>query len=183
VRVASEFFGHMVSFLMAAKEGEVNRLKTITLREHVRRLVDLMNTDEPFYGGLLQDPTNALSILESGGAAVVIGSDVHALGISPDNAQIDRIAHWLETTMGEDALFSTDRLQAEMEGAEQFQNVASGLLAIRISLFPRGFALWFRPEISAPSLWAGNPSKPVKTEDVNGEPRLTRRTSSAWKER
>lgn len=183
IRVACEFLGHMVSALMAAKEDDVNRLKIIELRERVGRLVHLMSTDEPFYRGLLQDPTNALSILNSGGAAVIMDTAIHTLGACPDSAQLDRLATWLDSKMGEAYIFSTDRLMDHIAEAEQYKRVASGVLAIRISRSQRRLAIWFRPEMSASVLWAGDPSKPVQVEDIRGEARLMPRSSFAiWKE-
>lgn len=183
VRVACEFLGHMVSALMAAKEDDVNRLATISFREQVARLMLLMSTEEPFYRGLLQNPTNALSILDCGGAAVIMDTAIHTLGSCPDSAEIDRIADWLETRMGETSIFATDRLVDQLSEAEPYQRVASGILAIRISPAPRRLAIWFRPEISHSVLWAGDPTKPVAVEDIRGEARLMPRSSFAiWKE-
>lgn len=183
VRLACEFLGHMVSFLMAAKENELDASKIVELHKQVAQLVQQMSTEETFYQGLLRGQTNALSILGCGGVAVVRGPDIHTLGACPEAKQIDQISTWLDVSMDQTAVFATDRLSQQMVGAEEFKSVASGLLAIRISGSPRAFALWFRPEIAVSVLWAGDPSKPVEVEDVRGEARLTPRSSFAiWKE-
>lgn len=184
VRIACEFLGHMVSFMLAAKEEEENKARIIALREGVARLTKQMSLAEPFYLGLLQNQPEGLSLLQAGGSAVVFGSEIHTCGVCPEVQDIRKIAAWVELKAGEGGIFSTDRLAEEMaEDAEDFKEVASGLMAIRICHTPKGYALWFRPELCQAVHWAGNPAKAVEVDIESGESRLTpRRSFAAWKE-
>jgi light-regulated signal transduction histidine kinase (bacteriophytochrome) len=172
----------MVSSLMAAKEDELNQRDIVRIREKMAQLVTQMSTMEPFHRGLSAGPVNARSLLSCGGAAVVYGTDVAFMGECPTNEQILEITSWLEDRFAEDPVFHTDQLSTLLDGAINYRQCASGLLAMSISRVPKAAALWFRPEMAQTVRWAGDPRKPVDVEKVNGEDRLTPRSSFAvWK--
>ena len=57
------------------------------------------------------------------------------------------------------------------------------MLAVRLSCHAPDFLLWFRPEHIEVVNWAGDPKKPVKVSETDGEVRLQPRSSFAlWKE-
>src|SRR5690606_39279062 len=60
----------------------------------------------------------------------------------PD-AVIRELAQWL--TAGRPAVFATDRLGRLFAPAAPHDNVAAGLLAIRLSRVSADFVMWFRP--------------------------------------
>ncbi len=183
VRVACEFLGHMVSLLMAAKEENEEKARMLALRERLGRLTDRLGKGDPFYQGLIGEESELLSLLDADGAAVTIGPSVHRFGNCPDDEQVRRIVAWLEMTAGEEGVYCTSGLSVEMEGAKAFRDTASGLLAVCLAKAAKIWVLWFRPEVSQTVVWAGNPAKPVETESVDGEVRLTPRGSfAAWKE-
>jgi light-regulated signal transduction histidine kinase (bacteriophytochrome) len=53
--------------------------------------------------------------------------------------------------------FDSRHLKREIEWAEEFSDVASGLLAIRISDVRQSYLMWFRPEVVSTVNWAGEP--------------------------
>ena len=90
-------------------------------------------------------PVPAVQV-DAAGAAIVFGDDCRQVGRAPNDEQVRAIIAWLEER-GETEAFSSDNLAAQMRAAEAFSNVASGLLAIRISELHPSWLLWFRPEI------------------------------------
>ncbi|MDY7015654.1 MAG: ATP-binding protein, partial [Cyanobacteriota bacterium] len=66
--------------------------------------------------------------------------------------------------------------------AEEFKDVASGILAVSISPDRQKYVLWFRPEMVQTVNWAGNPN-PRTYIGIDGLPRLSPRKSfELWKE-
>jgi PAS domain S-box-containing protein len=88
-----------------------------------------------------------------------------------------QLARWLDTKP-ELKLFSTWHLTEEIAWAEAIKDMASGMVAVRISDVQQSYLMWFRPEVISAVKWAGEPAK--KKDESN---RLHPRESfQAWQE-
>ena len=181
-RTAAEFLAHLLSLAMASKEelqdrDYAGRLKDLqaTMMEHMLRHVN-------FQEGLLRHEMNLLSYFGAIGAVVAVDGHLHTLGRTPDDDQLRSLCAWLGERMGQEP-YATDRLSAVYPAGAAFAAQASGLLALRLFAHKPHFILWFLPEVAKTVDWAGDPRKPVDVSRVNGEDRLTPRSSFAlWKE-
>ncbi len=79
-------------------------------------------------------------------------------GDAPDQEAVLRLAEWLDTKQDQN-LFASSYLEGDLEWTKEIADVASGLLAIRISDVRRSYVMWFRPEIVRTVHWAGEPLK------------------------
>jgi signal transduction histidine kinase len=121
-----------------------------------------------------------LDLIPGEGVALWIDGRFTGLGETPSVEQIAELVVWLNTTAN-DGVFYTDCLPLLYPPAEQFADVASGLLALSVSKTPRDYVLWFRPEVIRTVSWAGNPDKPVEF-GPGGEFLTPRKSFAEWKE-
>ena len=86
-------------------------------------------------------------------------------------------------------VFESRHLGSRIDWASEFSEVASGLLAIRISHVRQSYLMWFRPEVVRTVQWAGEPGKtqeksqklnPRKSFEIWSE--LVRGRSKPWTE-
>jgi two-component system, chemotaxis family, sensor kinase Cph1 len=181
-RMAAEILAHMLSLLTAAKEdaeGADNRLRMKLVTD---QLVETLCREPNLHKSLAaSNRLNLLSLIGAQGAAVVSHGEVSLIGATPAEAEVQGIAAWL--MKANQPVFGTDRLPEIYEPAASFKAQASGVLATRLSSREPEFLLWFRPEHIEIVNWAGDPKKPVKVSETDGEIRLMPRTSFAlWKE-
>lgn len=182
-RMAAEFLAHMLSLLMAAKENAECYAQRLHMTAVTEKLVEAMCRQPDLHAclGAADKPLNLLSQLPAQGAAVVSGGRVSLIGSTPCAEDVLEIASWLSTT--NQLVFSTDRLAEMFPPAARYKAVCSGVLSARLSTRGLDFLIWFRPEHVEVVNWAGDPKKPVKISETDGELRLQPRSSFAlWKE-
>ncbi|HEX8538325.1 MAG TPA: ATP-binding protein, partial [Cystobacter sp.] len=90
------------------------------------------------------------------------------------------LARWLDANVRM-PVFHTDALSRLFPAAERYKDVASGLLAIRISKLQNHYAFWFRPEVLQTVTWSGDPRKPVEL-GPDGPQLHPRKSFEQWKE-
>ncbi|HEX7532621.1 MAG TPA: ATP-binding protein [Methyloceanibacter sp.] len=182
-RMAAEVLSHMLSLLTAAKEdadGADNRQR---MKAASDQLVEALCREPDLHKSLgsPERPFNLLSLVPAQGAAVVSHGEISLIGTTPPREEVAALALWLMKV--NQHVFSTDRLPELYERAALFKSRASGLLSTRLSSHQAEFLLWFRPEHIEIVNWAGDPKKPMKVSETDGEIRLMPRSSFAlWKE-
>jgi chemotaxis family two-component system sensor kinase Cph1 len=182
-RMAAEFLAHMLSLLTAAKEDAEGADRRLRMTSVIDQLVEAL-CREPDHHASLGDrdrKLNLLSLIDAQGAAVVSRGEVSLMGETPTEQQVRDLAAWL--LRANQPVFATDRLPEVYPAAESYKSVASGVVGARLSSQDPEYVLWFRPEHIEIVKWAGDPKKPVKVSETDGEIRLMPRTSFAlWKE-
>lgn len=183
VRMAAEFLAHMVSLLMAGKEDAEFYENRIRMSGISDQLVEEL-CREPDLHQSLASPNrqpNLLSQLPAQGAAVVSRDKISLMGATPTADEVRQLVNWL--AKAGQSIFSTDRLSEIYPAAAAYKSVASGVLAVRLGSHSNEFLIWFRPEHIEIVNWAGDPKKPVKVSETDGEIRLQPRSSFAlWKQ-
>jgi PAS domain S-box-containing protein len=74
-------------------------------------------------------------------------------------------------------VFESRYLSSRIDWASEFSEVASGLLAIRISHVRQSYLMWFRPEVVRTVQWAGEPGKVQENQRLN-----PRKSFEIWSE-
>ncbi|KAB8141860.1 GAF domain-containing protein [Chloroflexia bacterium SDU3-3] len=179
-RAACELLAHMISVQIKAKQDAEQHGYMLQLASVQAQLVAQMAEAEHYRLGLTQGQPNLLGWIEAGGVAVCADGAVERLGYTPSEAQIQALVRWLISLDG-DPVFATHALPARYPPAQAFADVASGLMAVRLSAYQPEYILWFRPEYRHTVSWAGDPTKPVAVGPLGT--RLTPRTSFAlWQQ-
>ena len=119
-------------------------------------LIESMSQADNFIEGLINSHQNLLDLTSSQGVAVCVGEEYNLIGNTPKEEEVKYLLQWLKKNIDEE-VFSTPSLPHLYADARNFKNVASGLLAIKIS--HRNYILWFRPEVIQTVNWGGDPSK------------------------
>jgi light-regulated signal transduction histidine kinase (bacteriophytochrome)/CheY-like chemotaxis protein len=179
IRTACELLGQMMSLqLQNAAQAEMSGDRIATARVREQMLNNLDQFDDTARA-MIDSLPNLLNMIESDGAALVVGNRVYRIGHTPGEDQVLRLSGWLSQNANGD-LFATDNLPA-LFGSAVLGNVASGVLAVFITTSPVHLIVWFRTEQVRTVNWAGDPAKSVIKGD--GEVRLSPRGSfTLWKE-
>jgi light-regulated signal transduction histidine kinase (bacteriophytochrome) len=180
VRAACEHVAQIMAVQIQALERARDVDQRMALRAIQVQLLAQIAEEGAMVDGLTKDSELLLSFAEADGAAVVFGGEVRRLGRTPTASQIDTIVHWLNHRPGL-PLYATERVSADIPEAAHSTDVASGLLAIAISEKPRGYVLWFRPEVVRTVKWSGDPNnaKEFTPSDARIHPR---KSFELWKE-
>jgi chemotaxis family two-component system sensor kinase Cph1 len=178
IRSACDFIGQILSLQLVSKETAASADLRLSLRAVQRRLLSSMAASDQFIDGLTSVPGDLLSLTGSSGAAVVADGSIRLLGETPLPDQIRRIVEWLSSHRKED-IFASAHLAAEMPGADEMKDSASGIVAISISQMHDSFVIWFRPETLKIVSWGGDPAEKAQTDPLHISPR---KSFEAWRE-
>jgi len=179
-RSVAELFAQMFAMQLESRERQLIVEFERRARDISDQLLGAVASDET----LLNDPDWLSGILthaiQADGVGVWINGEHAFSGATPDVNQFARIIKALNGTAA-GKVYGTDRIAAIVPGAEDFADVAAGMLAIPISRAPRDYVVLFRSELVRSVRWGGDPHKPMEY-GPNG-PRLTPRESfEEWKE-
>ena len=138
-----------------------------------------MTLRENFVDGLVSAAADLLAFVQAEGAAVVYQDELRLVGMTPAEEQVRGLAEWV-AGQGENEVTHTDCLSGDFPEARKFEDIASGILGIRISKLHRSYVLWFRPEVVRAIQWAGQPQKTVSSGD--GMRLHPRKSFESWRE-
>lgn len=116
--------------------------------------------------------TGILELFDATGAIITKGDQYTAAGDVPDKAYIDDLILWLQTR-DIPAIFSTESLSSIYDQADDFKEIGSGFLAIRMDYTEEEYLILFRPEVVKVITWGGNPDERIQFEkdEKNYHPR------------
>ena len=181
LRAACEFIGQVMSLELQSKEGNEDYDYKLHLKSLQTKIFEDISTSENLSQVLVKCQHNLLEAVNAQGAAIVFGDNCYRVGQTPQGESLKYLTQWVQKHLNQE-IFYTDSLTKCYPEAEEFKDTASGCLAIAISPTQKIYVLWFRPEVIKTVNWAGNPNKPLQT-DEDGNYRLSPRKSfELWKE-
>jgi chemotaxis family two-component system sensor kinase Cph1 len=181
LRAACEFIGQVMSLELQSKEGNEDYDYKLHLKSLQTKIFEDISTSENLSQVLVKCQHNLLEAVNAQGAAIVFGDNCYRVGQTPEGESLKYLTQWVQKHLKQE-IFYTDSLTKCYPEAEEFKDTASGCLAIAISPTQKIYVLWFRPEVIKTVNWAGNPNKPLQT-DEDGNHRLSPRKSfELWKE-
>ncbi|MDJ0571059.1 MAG: ATP-binding protein [Pleurocapsa sp. MO_192.B19] len=182
IRTVCEFLGQIASFELAAKECNQDLDYKMKLKSIQSQFVETISQSSTLEAGLTKNPFHLLDLVGAAGAALSFGEEITLIGNTPNEEAIKTMLPWLETQFDVDVIYETNSLSQVYSVAEEYKEVASGLLALLISRVQKTFIIWFRPEVIQTVNWGGNPDKPLEI-DEEGTLRMSPRKSFAkWQE-
>ncbi|MDJ0897691.1 MAG: ATP-binding protein, partial [Xenococcus sp. MO_188.B8] len=180
LRKACEFLGRVIFSEISNREETEDYNYRVRLDYIRSQLVDDMAQSEDFVSGLVKNEANLLHLADAKGAAVCFNGNWTLLGETPAEEDLNFLVQWLYKNI-EEEVFTTDSLAKIYPDADQYKNIASGLVAMAISR--RNYVLWFRPEVIQTVNWGGDPNNAYQTDRSQGELQLSPRKSfELWKE-
>jgi light-regulated signal transduction histidine kinase (bacteriophytochrome) len=154
------------------------RLQTLTKFHAVQReLLTHIAAQFDYIGGIASQMDLVRQVTGADGAVLWVDGAYQKVGSAPDREAVARIVEWLENQPEMD-IYETRYLGSVLPWASGVADIASGMLAIRVSDIRQRYLLWFRPELVQTVQWAGEPAKIHGPED-----RLNPRKSfESWQE-
>ncbi len=180
LRKACEFLGRVIFSEISNREETEDYDYRVKLDYIRSQLVNDMAQSDNFVSGLIKNEANLLNLADARGAAVCFNGNWTLLGETPAEEDLNFLVQWLYKSIDEE-VFTTDSLAKIYPDADQYKNIASGLVAMAISR--RNYLLWFRPEVIQTVNWGGDPNNAYEADRSQGELQLSPRKSfELWKE-
>lgn len=111
------------------------------------RLLKRLAQEDLSEESLLTAEGELLSIFPADGITVICGAKMVTKGMTPPRAELRRLGHCLGQMLSQrEGVFFSDCLASIFPRAGDYAEVASGALAIRLSLDPQTIVIWFRRE-------------------------------------
>ncbi len=177
-RSTAELYGEIFAFVLEQLENDLAQNEL----NRAQMIHDLIMSEVAAGRGLKENfetISNAIgSVIPCDGVAAVVEDEVHLTGTTPPLEHVRGIRDELGESRNA-RVFSTDHLKTTYPPADEFSDVAAGVLAIPVSSLSRDFVFLFRKEAQRTITWAGNPEKAITRRD---EGRISPRKSfEAWK--
>jgi chemotaxis family two-component system sensor kinase Cph1 len=181
VRATCELLGKVLSLQIAGHQQREALAYRMRLNSVLSRLIGGISRQRDVISGLRGQSADLLALADANGAAVLFQDRLELIGRTPTKEQIIALAEWLHLHAS-DEVTAFERLAEADPAATEYNNSASGLLAISLSRVHRNFVLWFRPEVITTVKWGGNPAKPVEQPAQEPTRLHPRKSFEAWAE-
>jgi light-regulated signal transduction histidine kinase (bacteriophytochrome) len=181
LRAACQTIGQVLSLQISAMEAlEISRQREAKVEALALLNQAMIDSPQNVFDGLANQPQVLMALNNAGGIAIIEDNQLHRYGNCPEPAQIRALHKWLQDS-GE-PVFASHNLASVYPPAAEYQQVASGVLAMSLPKPVDNGVLWFRPEVKENINWSGDPRKPLDLENSDAGLRLRPRTSfEIWK--
>jgi light-regulated signal transduction histidine kinase (bacteriophytochrome) len=181
LRAACQTIGQVLSLQISAMEAlEISRQREEKVEALALLNQAMIDSPQNVFDGLANQPQVLMALNNAGGIAIIEDNQLHRYGNCPEPAQIRALHKWLQNS-GE-PVFASHNLASVYPPAAEYQQVASGVLAMSLPKPVDNGVLWFRPEVKENINWSGDPRKPLDLENSDAGLRLRPRTSfEIWK--
>jgi light-regulated signal transduction histidine kinase (bacteriophytochrome) len=157
VRSACDLLTRIVSSQLMAFRTASRLEKMLHFHGVHRKMLTHMATDESDYvAAIASQLTYLAQVTNADGVALINDGHCEMHGQTPQEQAVRRLAAWMDE-QPELKFFESRHLKREIEWVDEISDVASGLLAIRISDVRQSYLMWFRPEVVSTVNWAGEP--------------------------
>lgn len=164
VRAICELLAESVAMRVAALESFLHAQAELTVRRIEQRMLEEISRDGDWRSALFDGSPVILQPLNAVGSALLFEGQILTTGEVPGTQQLREIGAWLDAQQPPPVL-ATASLGRDEPAFESLAEVASGLVAARISSSPGEYLLWFRPARVRTITWGGNPFKPYLVGD------------------
>jgi len=164
--------------IRAKEEAETYR-ERIRLRAAEDGILGQIGNGQSVDDFLLPLGSDLCAMLNADGFAAILGDTVMAEGVVPERPDLLRLAKWL-AAKASDEPFVSRSLSAAYPPAQEWPDLASGVLAVSVVADTAMMLIWFRVEERELVEWAGNPHK-----DSAADPNLVltpRNSFESWRE-
>jgi light-regulated signal transduction histidine kinase (bacteriophytochrome) len=188
VRSACDLLAKLVCTQLMSFNTSANLKKMVQFHAVQRRMLTQMAAENNYLAVMIDHIEDLIQITDAQGVAFVTEGQCKVFGETPEEEEVRKLADWMDS-MPELEVFESRHLGKRIEWAEKFREVASGLLAVRISHIRQTYLMWFRPEVIRTVNWAGEPTtglhsdkglNPRKSFEIWRE--LVRGRSNPWTE-
>jgi PAS domain S-box-containing protein len=177
VRSACDLLTKLVSTQLMGLRTSANLEKMVHFHAVQRSMLTQMAAENNYLAAMADRMESLIQITDAEGAALVMNGQCKIFGQAPNEKNIRRLAAWMDGKPDLE-VFESRHLGKHVEWAQEFSEVASGMLAIRTSDVRQSYLMWFRPEVVRTVKWAGELGKAQDT----GNSLNPRKSFETWKE-
>lgn len=176
VRETCDLVAQSLAMRIEASERADAAAQRLALGQVTNTLLQQMADAADWREELIRDPALLLNQVDAASAVLWTGNEASSVGNCPPNADLKLLVSWL--TSSDREVYATANLSADYPAGTAFADIASGILAVRLSKLRDDWLIWFRPEVLRTVNWGGNPHKRVQ-ESGRIHPR---HSFDAWRE-
>jgi two-component system, chemotaxis family, sensor kinase Cph1 len=181
-RTICEFLGQVISFEIGSKADAEDIGYKMQLQSAQARFVTTIASCQTLRDGFTQNPSDLIDLVRSTGVAFCERNQITGFGKTPPETEIAGLVAWIDRQIGADVIYSTNTLVDDYLPFTPYKDIASGLLALRISRIHQTYLLWFRPEVIQTIEWGGEPNKPVAIDRDHQLRMIPRKSFELWKQ-
>ena len=179
VRTAADLIAEVVVTRIAAIENYEQAQVSIRVRQLEQRLIEATSSEGDWRHALLRQPQALLQPLAASGAALFYEEEIQTAGEAPSTPELRALRQWVDAQRV-DGIFCSHSIARDHPAFASLASTASGVLAVRLSAERPDYLMWFRREQLLTVTWAGDPHKPMVSDDpLELSPR---RSFAAWSE-
>lgn len=184
VRTACEFLGKVMSIHLVTKADREDLEHNLILKQRLSEMFQHLSQVSP--SGDLRSPLcdrieQLKTLVNAGGITIHLQDTQVSNGKIPTPAQITELMEWVKTQTN-DNIFHCDRLPHRFPPAQEYADVASGIMVLFLSHITNSHIIWFRPEVPQLVNWGGNPEKSGILEEDGSITLSPRRSFDLWKQ-
>jgi light-regulated signal transduction histidine kinase (bacteriophytochrome) len=176
VRSACDLLTKLVGTLLTGLRTTDRLVKMVHFHAVQRRILTQMAAENDYVAAMQAQMTSMAEVTDAAGVALIVDGVCELAGDTPAMDDVLRLADWMNQEPDME-LYHSRELGLAVGWADAIREVASGMLAIRISNVKQSYVIWFRPELVRAVSWAGEPTKALQEERAL-EPRAS---FTAWK--
>jgi light-regulated signal transduction histidine kinase (bacteriophytochrome) len=176
VRSACDLLTRLVATQLMSLATSASLHQMVHFHAVQRRMLTQMAAENNYLAAIADQMADLIQITGAEGAALLMDGQVKVSGTTPVDRDLKRLAAWMDSKPDLE-VFESRHLSSRIEWASEFSEVASGLLAIRISHVRQSYLMWFRPEVVRTVRWAGEPGKTQENQRLN-----PRKSFEIWSE-
>ncbi|PZD71206.1 Phytochrome-like protein cph1 [Acaryochloris thomasi RCC1774] len=183
LRTICEFLGQSISLELATKSETEDLDDQVRLQSIQANFVKASAHCQTLADVLSHNPDNLMALGRASGLIFYEGDAIISFGQTPPEPVISKLLDWVEPQFEADAvLYTTASLGLRCPEMADYRQVASGLMALRISRVQKIYLLWLRPEVVQTVHWGGQ-QKQQEGVDADGLTYLSPRKSfERWQE-
>lgn len=178
-RESAKLIGQILSSAFEFRQEEANKYLHDKYNANVDMLSKLMLKNGSIEEALTEQPITIMDAVDATGAVLVYENNLIKLGKTPKDYEINELLAWLKENIPE-TFYYTNELPEVYSPANQFKNVASGLMVLTLSHELSEYILWFKREQIQVITWAGDPDKPAEITEEGTFKISPRRSFEAW---
>ena len=156
VRSACDLLTKLVGTLLTGLRTTDRLVKKVQFHAVQRRILTQMAAENDYLAAMQAQMASMVEVTDAAGVALIIDGVCELAGETPAMVDVLRLGEWMNQD-SEMELFSSRELGLTLDWANSIRDVASGVLAIRISNVKKSYVIWFRPEQVRAVSWAGEP--------------------------
>jgi len=178
-RDAAKLIGQVLSSALSFRILEQDEQNAARYKVSTDLLTRQLIRENNIANALFSHECTLLDAVDATGVAMFFDNELHTKGRVPDEAFLNKLVSWLDENMEPD-IYATQKLSEIYSDALEFKEVASGMLACRLSKELREYMIWFRPEVISTVNWAGNPDKAVEVTGPDMSTISPRKSFEVW---